>query len=80
LKTKGYPAREELKKTLPPKIHDMIPLFCRREAEKLAPHREGIDHRIDLREQADGSLPSLLWGPLYSMSKGELRKTLDDLI
>ena len=83
LKTKGYPTREELKKKLPPEIHDMIPLFSRREAEKLAPYRKGIDHRIDLRPQPDGSLPSLPWGPLYSMSKGELlvlRKTLDDLL
>jgi transposase InsO family protein len=82
LKTKPYLTQEELKQTLPPEVHDMIPLFCRREAEKLAPHREGIDHKIDLREQSDGSLPSLPWGPLYSMSKGELlvlRKTLDDL-
>jgi len=83
LKTKAFPTREELKKTLPPEVHNMIPLFCRREAEKLAPHREGIDHKIELREQPDGSQPSLPWGPLYSMSKGELlvlRKTLDDLI
>jgi hypothetical protein len=60
----------------------MIPLFCCREAEKLALHREGIDHKIDLCEHPDGSLPSLPWGPLYSMSKGELlvlRKTLDNL-
>jgi len=83
LKTKAFPTQAELKKTLPPEVHDMIPLFCRREAEKLAPHRPGIDHKIELREQPDGSQPSLPWGPLYSMSRGELlvlRKTLDDLI
>ena len=60
----------------------MLPLFCRREAEKLAPHREGIDHKIELRKEKDGSLPALPWGPLYSMSKDELlvlRKTLEDL-
>jgi hypothetical protein len=33
LKTKPYPTREELKKTLPPEVYNMIPLFCCREAE-----------------------------------------------
>ena len=59
LKTKPYLTREELKKTLPPEVYDMIPLFCRREAEKLASYHEGIDYKIDLRVQSDGSLPSL---------------------
>jgi hypothetical protein len=83
LKTKEYPTTEELKKRLPPELYDMVPLFNQREAEKLAPHREGIDHRIELRAKADGSLPALPWGPLYSMSKEELlvlRKSLDDLL
>jgi hypothetical protein len=74
---------EELKKMLPPEVHDMLPLFNRRDAERLAPHREGIDHRIDLREQPNGAPPVLPWGPLYNMSKDELlvlRKTLDDLL
>lgn len=83
LKSREYPTIEELKKKLPPEIQDMAPLFNPREAEKLAPHRgAGIDHRVELRPQPDGSLPSLPWGPLYSMSKEELlvlRKTLDDL-
>jgi transposase InsO family protein len=83
LKTKAYPTIEELERELPPELRDMAPLFCRREAEKLAPHREGIDHRIELREQPDGSQPALPWGPLYSMSKEELlvlRKSLDELL
>ena len=61
----------------------MAALFCQREADKLPEHRPGIDHRIDLRELPDGSLPALPWGPLYGMSKEELlvlRKTLDDLL
>jgi len=83
LKMKEYPTREELEKALPPEVRDMAPLFCRREAEKLAPHRPGIDHRIELRPLPDGSLPELPWGPLYGMSKEELlvlRKSLDDLL
>lgn len=83
LKTKEYPTVAELKKRLPPEIRDMIPLFLQREAEKLPPHREGIDHRIELREKPDGSLPALPWGPLYGMSKEELlvlRKSLDELL
>jgi hypothetical protein len=83
LKSKEYPTLEELRGRLPPEIQDMAPLFCRREAEKLAPHRTGIDHEIDLRELPDGSLPALPWGPLYSMSAEELlvlRKSLDELL
>ena len=83
LKTKEYPSIEELQSKLPPEIRDMAALFCQREADKLPEHRPGIDHRIDLRELPDGSLPALPWGPLYGMSKEELlvlRKTLDDLL
>lgn len=72
LKTKDHPSIKELEKRLPPEIGDMAPLFCWRETEKFAPHREGIDHRIEPREQPDGSQPALPWGPLYSMSKEEL--------
>jgi hypothetical protein len=50
LKTKPYLTIEELKKMLPPEVYDMLPLFNRRDAERLAPYREGIDHRIDLRK------------------------------
>jgi transposase InsO family protein len=83
LQTKPYPTIDELKRMIPPEVHDMLPLFNRREAERLAPHREGIDHKIDLREQPSGAPPVLPWGPLYNMSKDELlvlRKTLDDLL
>jgi len=83
LQTKEYPTLKELQEKLPPEVRDMAPLFCQREADKLPPHRPGIDHRIDLRELPDGSLPSLPWGPLYGMSKEELlvlRKSLDDLL
>jgi len=83
LKSKESPTLDQLQSSLPPEIQDMTPLFSKREAEKLAPHRLGIDHRIEVRNQADGTPTPLPWGPLYSMSKDELlvlRKSLDDLV
>ena len=83
LKHKEYPTVETLKEKLPPEIRDLIPLFNKREADKLPPHRDGVDHRIDIREQPDGTPHALPWGPLYSMSKDELlvlRKSLDELL
>jgi len=38
----------------------MLPLFYRREAEKLAPYREGINYKIELRKEVDRSLLALL--------------------
>ena len=83
LTRKIHPTLETLKKILPPEISDMAPLFSMREAEKLAPHRKGVDHCIEIRKQPDGTQHSLPWGPLYSMSKEELlvlRKSLDELL
>ena len=83
LKGKEPKTDDELRRMLPPETHDMIALFLSREAEKLAPYRPGLDHRIELRKKADGSLEALPWGPLYGMSKGELlvlRKMLNDLL
>ena len=48
LKKKEYLSLEELKGRLPLELHDMVLLFNQQEAEKLAPYREGIDHRIEL--------------------------------
>lgn len=83
LRPKEETREEELKKTLPPEIHDMLPLFSKREAEKLSPYRAGMDHKIEIREKSNGDPTPLPWGPLYSMSKDELlvlRKSLDDLL
>jgi hypothetical protein len=83
LKPTEYPSIEALRRKLPPELNDIIPLFNKREAEKLAPHREGIDHRVNIKKQRDGTPFALPWGPLYSMSKEELlvlRKSLDDLL
>ena len=60
LKHKEYPIVEALKKKLLPEIRDLIPLFNKREADKLLPHRDGVDHRIEIREQLDGSPHALL--------------------
>ena len=60
LKHKEYPTVEALKKKLPPEIRDLIPLFNKREADKLPPHRDGVDYRIEIREQSDGSPHALL--------------------
>jgi len=58
-------------------------LFSPEAASKLPPHRPGIDHKIHLIPQSDGTEPPLPWGPLYNMSREELlvlRKTLTDLL
>ena len=48
-------------------------------AQRLPPHRPGIDHQIELTTP-DEKIP---WGPLYNMSRDELlvlRATLNDLL
>jgi len=44
LKSKESPTLDQLQSSLPPEIQDMTPLFSKREAEKLAPYRLGIDY------------------------------------
>ncbi len=64
-------------------LRDFGELFSAQAAAKLPLYRPGIDHRIDLVKNANGSEPPLPWGPLYSMSREELlvlRKVLNDLI
>ena len=44
---------------------------------------DGIDHKIELLPDENGKLPTVPFGPLYSMSRAELmvlRKTLNDLL
>jgi len=60
LKTKEHPIIEGLKKKLPSEINDIVPLFSRREAEKLALYRKGINYYIDIYKQIDRTLYSLL--------------------
>lgn len=60
-----------------------LKLFSRDEANKLPPHRDGIDHKIELEKDQNGRTPEAPWGPLYNMSRDELlvlRKTLNELL
>jgi hypothetical protein len=68
---------------LPAEYHDYLDVFSRTLAERLPPPRPGIDHKIVLEKTPDGKDPEVPWGPLYSMSRGELlvlRKTLTELL
>ena len=72
--------RIDVKALLPKQYQEYYALFNPEEAEKLPPHRgPGVDHKIEL-EPKDSQPP---WGPLYSMSRGELlvlRKELTSLL
>ena len=68
---------------LPAEYHEFLPVFSRMIADQLPAHRPGIDHKIPLEKTPDGKDVEIPWGPLYSMSRGELlvlRKTLTDYL
>ena len=56
-----------LEEIVPKQYHEFLPLFSKVLADRLPPHRPGIDHEVGLKE---GETP--MWGPLYSMSRTEL--------
>ena len=58
---------QELREKVPSEYHDLLPLFTKKEADKLPPHRY-VDHTIELEE---GKKPP--FGPLYNMSNLELQ-------
>ena len=60
---KEHPLRE----IIPEQYHEFFPLFNQGLADRLPPHRPGIDHEVRLK---DGQTPT--WEPLYSMSRAEL--------
>jgi len=60
------------KEKLPKEHHCYLKLFCCTLADRLPPQCPGIDHRITLEKTPDGKEPPVPWGPLYSMSRGEL--------
>ena len=70
----------DVRALLPTQYQEFYELFNPKQAEKLPPHRgPGVDHKIEL-EPKDAQPP---WGPLYSMSRGELlvlRKELTSLL
>ncbi|KAH0610986.1 uncharacterized protein H6S33_011413 [Morchella sextelata] len=66
-----------LRETLPSWLHGFLKVFLPSEADKLPPHRS-YDHAIDLEP---GKQPP--WGPVYSLSKVELkvlREYLDKML
>ncbi|KAF4475965.1 Transposon Tf2-8 polyprotein [Colletotrichum fructicola Nara gc5] len=68
---------------LPAHYRHMIDLFKKEVADRLPPHRPGVDHAIQLEKDDHGNEKQPPWGPIYSMSKEELlvlRKTLTDLL
>ncbi|GFF63123.1 hypothetical protein IFM51744_11089 [Aspergillus udagawae] len=68
---------------LPTHYHEFLTVFDRKKADELPPHRPGVDHRIELVHGEDGKPAEPPWGPLYSMSRGELlvlRKMLTELL
>jgi hypothetical protein len=56
-----------LEKIIPKQYHEFLPLFNKVLADRLPPHRPGIDQEVQLNH---GEIP--MWGPLYSMSRAEL--------
>jgi hypothetical protein len=56
-----------LEDIVPEQYHEFLPLFNKVLADRLPPHRLGIDHEVRLKE---GETPT--WGPLYSMLRAEL--------
>lgn len=68
---------------LPACYHQFLPLFDRKAAERLPPHRPGVDHAIEIEKDENGKEKAVPWGPLYGMSREELivlRKTLTELL
>ena len=71
------------KEKLPRHYWLWLDVFSQQLANKLPPHRPGIDHRIPLKRNAADIEESPPYGPLYGMNKEELlylRKTLTDLL
>lgn len=68
---------------LPLQYHEYLPLFDRKKADELPPHRPGVDHEVPLEKDGDGKEKQPPWGPLYGMTREELivlRKTLTELL
>lgn len=82
LEPKSQLSLEQIRELLPSAYRHQLAAFDQNKAQKLPPHRPGIDHRIELLKK-DGKDPEVPWGPLYSMSRDELlvlRKELTSLL
>ena len=84
LEAKKKESPGEIKEKLPERIKQHAPLFADDEGpESLAPHRLGVDTKIELQKDDQGREKEVPWGPLYGMSRDELlvlRKTLTELL
>jgi hypothetical protein len=56
-----------LEEIVPKRYYEFLPLLNKLLADRLPPHRLGIDHEVRLK---NGETPT--WGPLYSMSRAGL--------
>src|SRR5579871_2735205 len=75
--------RTDPREKLPGHYHEFLPLFDMKIADRLPPHRPGIDHKIELEKDENGHEKTAPWGPLYDMSREELlllRKTLTEYL
>ena len=83
LQTKEPKTKAELHTKIPAEFHNLLPLFIKKEADKLNPHKPGTDHKINLKRDAQGQEVPIPFGPLYRISREELlvlKKTLRDLL
>lgn len=79
LRKKTVLSNADLLKKLPPEFHDLVKLFNKKEADKLNPHKPGVDHVIKIGKDDQGRELPLPFGGLYNLSKEELmvlRKTI----
>lgn len=78
LKPKVPLTTEQILELLPKRFHKYAAVFDPKRAERLPPHRPGIDHEIPIEEGKP-----LPWGPLYGMGREQLlvlRRTLTELL
>jgi len=72
-------SRAQIEDRLPAELRQFWNLFLEEDGGQLPPHRQGLDHAIELQRDQQGNEVAAPWGPLYSMSREELlvlRKTL----
>ena len=82
-KTLNMKPKMKPKTIIPEQYWDYLNVFDEDETNQLPPTRvKKINHEIELLEK-EGKKPTVLWGPLYNMSKNEflvLRKTLTEYL
>lgn len=71
LSLKAPKTEQELRTHIPAQFHDLLPLFMKKEADKLNPHKPGVDHKIKIKDAHGNQMP-IPYGALYNMSRAEL--------